>query len=296
MNRTRLLITGGTGFIGGGLCSDERFKDALHIGRSMPLNQKNFVKKTLVAGEDLGDVLTNTDTIIHSAGIAHAIKNSAKSSSEEIEKVNIDYPIYLAQQAIYYGVKRFVFISSIKVLGEITTNGRKFKYDDKYYPEDEYALSKVIAEKELLKLADSSNLELVIVRVPLVIGKNTKGNLKRFSDIARRGIPLPLGGIKDLRSIVSLENLVDLIWHCSNDKRAANKIVMVKDKYDLSTSDLFRRLAQFEGYRLRLFWIPKFFLKFIFSLLARRDLISKMLNSSQIDIDFTKNDIGWSPK
>lgn len=296
MSKNKILITGGTGFIGRGIGADDRFIDSTHIGRSMPFDQKNFVRKKLAVGERLDDVLKDVDIIIHSAGIAHASKSAYESNMDHLKKTNIDFPIYLAQEAIKHGVKRFLFISSVKVLGEIPERGKKFKYNDNYNPKDNYAKSKAIAEQELLKIVENSGMELVIIRSPLVIGKNAKGNLERFSNIAKKGIPLPFAGINNLRSVVSIENLVDLIWHCAHDKRAANKIVMVKDKQDLSTSAILQKIAFLEDHRLKMFWMPEFALKFLFGLLARRDLIEKIICSCEIDNEFTEKEIGWIAK
>lgn len=290
---SKVLITGGTGFIGSKLIEHPYFSNALFIGRSKPNGVRNFVKKKLLVNENFEEELQSKDTVIHLAGIAHSNK---VNKIQGISELNTDFPIYLASKAAYSGVKRFIFISTIKVLGDETDDNKKFDLNSKYCPKDEYARSKADAEKGLIKLAAKSSMQLVIIRPPLVVGTGAKGNLEMVLRFAKLGIPLPFSGIDNKRSILYLTDLTDLIRHCIIDDRVANKIIMPKSGADKNTAELLHDLARMENQNLKLFWLPSLLLKSLLMLFGGRKLVKKIFGSLEIDGSSLEKETGWEPK
>jgi len=207
----------------------------------------------------------------------------------------VDGTLNLAQQAVDAGVTRFIFISSIKVNGEQTSCGRVYTAEDLPAPEDAYGISKYEAEQGLLQIAADTGLEVVIIRPPLVYGPGVKGNFSSMMRVVKKGYPLPLGSINNKRSLVALDNLVDLIITCINHPAAANQVFLAGDGEDLSTTELLRGVAKAAGVSSRLIPVPVSVLRFVASLLGKKEVSQRLLGSLQVDISKTRDLLGWTP-
>ena len=209
--------------------------------------------------------------------------------------VNTEGTVRLARQAVEAGVRRFVFISSIKVNGEFTRQGIPFTADDVAAPTDPYGVSKLEAEQALRALAEVSGMEVVIIRPTLVYGPGVKANFLSMLRWLDKGVPLPLASIDNRRSLVALDNLVDLILTCMEHPAAANQTFLVSDGEDLSTSGLLRRMGQALGRPARLLPMPTWALEAAATLLGKRSISMRLCASLQVDISKTRRILGWNP-
>jgi nucleoside-diphosphate-sugar epimerase len=214
----------------------------------------------------------------------------------EFRRVNTDGTLNLARQAAAAGVRRFVFLSTIKVNGEATHYGCPFTPSDLPAPQDPYGISKHEAEVGLRAIAHETGMEVVIIRPTLVYGKGARGNFKSLIKLVARGLPLPLGSIHNLRSFVGIDNLVDFITTCLEHPAAANEAFMVSDGEDLSTQDLIRRMARAMDRPARLFSIPPGLLAITAALLGKSDLVRRLCGSLQVDISKSHDLLGWKPR
>jgi len=222
--------------------------------------------------------------------------DSDADSLSAFRAVNVVGTLKLAKQAASEGVKRFIFISTIKVNGEATVLGEPFQADDLPAPEDAYGLSKLEAEQGLKLLAAETGMEVVIIRPPLVYGRGVKGNFGSMIKLVEKEIPLPFGAIHNKRSLVGIDNLVDLIVRCIDHPAAANQVFLAGDGQDLSTPELVRSLAMAMGKRTRLISLPTGVLKFGATLLGKRALADRLLGSLQVDITKTRELLEWQPR
>lgn len=223
------------------------------------------------------------------------MKEVAVDALSEFRKINVEGTVNLARQAAQAGVKRFVFISSIKVNGEETHPGRPFTADDNPAPSDPYGISKQEAEEALLALSQETGMEVVIVRPTLIYGPGVKANFRSMMGWLKKGIPLPFGAIYNKRSLVSLENLISLILVCLTHPNAAGQIFLVSDGVDLSTTELLSRTAEALGVKSRLIPVPVRLLVFCAVALGRRALSQRLCGSLQVDISKTQTLLGWNP-
>lgn len=294
-----ILVTGASGFVGTALLS--ALKQGGHCFRPV-------YRRGNASGTDAGVVvpaisgttaweshLGNVSSIVHLAARVHVMKDAVADPLSEFREVNVAGTLNLARQAALHGVKRFVYISSIKVNGEWTAAGSAFRPDDVPKPVDPYAISKWEAENGLRQIAAETGIEVVIIRPVLVYGPNVKGNFLSMMKWLYRGIPLPLGSLHNLRSIVAVENLVDLILTCLRHPAASNQTFLVSDGEDLSTPDLLRRTATAMDRAVRLIPIPPFLLEAGAKLLGKRDLAQRICCSLQVDISKTRELLGWHP-
>jgi UDP-glucose 4-epimerase len=214
---------------------------------------------------------------------------------EEFRRVNVQGTLNLARQAAAAGVRRFVFVSSIKVNGEATQLGRPFTADDAPAPLDSYGVSKMEAEQGLREIALQTGMEVVIIRPSLVYGPSVKANFAAMMRWLKRGVPLPLGAIHNQRSLVSLDNLVGLIVTCLTHPAAANQTFLVSDGEDASTTELLRRMGQAMGHPARLIPVPTSWLKLAAAMVGKRDVAQRLCGSLQVDISKTRELLGWAP-
>jgi nucleoside-diphosphate-sugar epimerase len=209
---------------------------------------------------------------------------------------NVEGTLNLARQAAAAGVRRFVFVSSIKVNGEQTAAGQAFGADDTASPQDAYGISKAEAEAGLKAIAVSTGMEVVIIRPPLVYGPGVKATFLSMMRWLQRGVPLPLGAVtRNRRSLVALDNLVDLIVTCVHHPAAANQTFLVSDGEDLSTTGLLQRLAAAMGVPARLLPVPAWALEAGAALLGRRAMLQRLCGNLQVDITKTRDVLGWLP-
>jgi len=223
------------------------------------------------------------------------MNDSAIDPLTEYRNVNYEGTLNLARQAVHVGVKRFIFISSIKVNGEETILGKPFTADDVPNPVDPYGVSKAETEQALLELAASTELEVVIIRPVLVYGPGVKANFRSLIKWVSKGVPLPLGFIRNKRSLVALDNLVDLTVTCIDHPNAVNQIFLVSDGEDLSTTELLQRVCSALNRPTRLLPVPVWIISFAATLIGKRDVAQRLLGSLQVDISKTQDVLGWSP-
>lgn len=299
---TRVLITGASGFIGSALLSRlaaDRGFVVRAASRRHEWRPPGGVLTVHVNGQatdtDWKSAIDGINVVIHTAARVHVTKDRALDPLSEFRHVNVDGSMNLARQAAAAGVRRFLFVSSIKVNGEATLPGSPFTADDAPAPVDPYGISKHEAESGLYRLGVETGMEIVVIRPPLVYGPGVKGNFLALMHWLSRGIPLPLASIRNRRSLVALKTLTDLIVTCIRHPAAANQTFLVSDGEDLSTPDLILRLAQAMGRPARLFPFPSALLHAGASLFGRRDAAQRLCGSLQVDISKTRNVLGWTP-
>ncbi len=296
----KILISGASGFIGKALCA-ELFRQGLTVRAavrcaSSPIENTQTVSVGDINGEtNWTEALLGINVVIHLAARAHVMKASAADPLEALYKVNVDGACNFARQAAKAGVQRFIFISSIKVNGEGTLLGQPYTTEHQPAPIDPYGISKRMAEDALRQLADQTGLEVVIIRPPLVYGPGVKANFRSMMRWLDKGVPLPLAGIHNKRSLVALDNLVDLIVTCIAHPLAANQTFLAGDGEDLSTTELLQRLGHALGKPAKLLPLPIWVLKTGAMLLGKRDMAQRLCNSLQVDINKASELLGWQP-
>ncbi|PHM21769.1 MAG: hypothetical protein CK604_05250 [Curvibacter sp. PD_MW3] len=297
INLKRVLITGANGFVGKALCEHLRAAGWDVVAAVRNPNSESEIKVESI-GRDTpwGHALKHVSCVIHLAARVHVMSETVADPLVEFRAINVDGTLNLASQAVQAGVKRFIFLSTVKVLGESTQPSRSFQASDMPNPEDAYGISKWAAEQGLHRLAAQTAMEMVIVRSPLVYGPGVKANFASLVRWLRLGIPLPLGAVtQNRRSLVALDNLVDLLATCIDHPAAANQTFMVSDGEDLSTADLLHRLGQAMGQPARLIAVPSRLLLTGACMLGKRDLAQRLLGNLQVDISKTRELLGWAP-
>ena len=329
--KNTILLTGATGFVGSAL--------TLHLyqqGHSLTAAVRRITDSLPpnIQQAPIGDLLPNTDwtpalhnhnvdTIIHLAARVHVMHDTATDPLTEFRRTNTAATLNLAQQAAAAGVRRFLYLSSIKVNGEITALEQPFTAEETphslplseeelrdtavscsspdkgrlggVYSIDPYAISKHEAEIGLRQIAAETGMEVIIIRPPLVYGAGVKGNFHSMMNWLHKGIPLPLGSIHNQRSLVALPNLIDLITTCIDHPAAANQTFLVSDGEDLSTTQLLQRLSHALGKPTHLLPIPQSWLETALTLLGKHAIAQRLCGNLQIDISNTRELLGWNP-
>lgn len=296
----KVLITGASGFIGKSLC-EELIRQNVAVVAAMRTDNG------LLEGVDIrliNDIDNKTDwskalidvnVVIHLAARVHMIDDRVPDPLTEFRKVNVEGTLNLARQAAQAGIKRFVFISTIKVNGEATISDKPFTADDKADPKDAYGISKFEAENKLLSIAQQTGMEVVIIRPPLVYGAGVKANFASMMLAVKRGIPLPLGAIHNKRSFVYVGNLVNLILRCINHPAAVNQVFLVSDGHDLSCTELLQGCAEALDVKPRLIPVSQMLVKACAILLGKRLLAQRLCGNLQVDITKTRELLNWEP-
>ncbi len=298
----RVLLTGASGFVGRAVQA-RLLADGVHelrcAQRQAPTAPQAAVEYCLApelgAQADWSQALAGVDAVIHCAARVHVMQEQAADPLAEFRRANVEGTLRLARQAVAAGVRRFVFVSSIKVNGEQTPPGQPFRADDAPQACDPYGISKHEAEEALLALGAESGLEVVIVRPPLIYGPGVKANFLSMLRWLNRGVPLPLGAIDNRRSLVALDNLVDLIVTCLTHPAAANQTFLVTDGEDVSTTELLRRMGQAMNRSARLIAVPAGLLEQAAALVGKRDMAQRLCGSLQVDMQKTRQLLGWNP-
>ena len=241
------------------------------------------------------EALRGIDTVVHLAARVHVMNDASENPMAEFRRINVAGTLNLARQAAAAGVKRFVFISSVKVNGERTAPGRPFTETDAPNPQDAYGQSKHEAEQGLRLMAEDTGMEVVIIRPPLVYGPGVKANFAALMRAVQRGWPLPLGAVHNQRSLVALDNLVDFIVTCITHPKAANQTFLVSDGQDLSTTELVRGMAKAAGVPARLLPVPVWALQAAGALLGKGDAVQRLCGNLQVDISKARQLLGWVP-
>ena len=300
----QVLLTGATGFIGSAAATS-LIEGGHHLRLLVRKKSQRFddsVEQVICDFSNLNNIsaeaFSNIDCVIHLAARTHVMSKNSLTDLIEYRRTNRDLTLNLAELASRHGVKRVIFLSSIKVNGEQTSPGFQFKPDDDFSTDDPYGKSKYEAEKGLLELALRSDMEVVIIRPPLVYGPNVKGNLASMISWVKKGVPLPFGAVENKRSLIALDNLVDFILICADRKRsprAANQVFVLSDGKDVSTTILLRRISEAYGVRPRLFPVPVSLMRLVATLLARSHLSDRLFGNLQVDSSKARDLIGWQP-
>lgn len=293
----KILLTGSTGFVGTALYAELLRRQiatvrALRTGSS---SADAVVVGNLDGDTDWSIALQGVDIVLHCAARAHIMRDSAVDPLAEFRKVNTDGTLNLARQAAAAGVKRLVYLSSIKVNGEATAPGRPFRESDPPHPVDPYGVSKYEAEQGLLALADSHGLEVVIIRPPLIYGPGVKANFKALLSLAAKRIPLPLALCDNRRSLLALPNLIDFMMLCARHPAAANQVFLLSDATDLSTAQLLRKIGQAFDKPALLWPLPIVWLRCLAACLGRQAQADRMFGSLQVDCGKAETLLGWQP-
>jgi nucleoside-diphosphate-sugar epimerase len=299
---TKVLITGVNGFVGTALANKLVSKGFNVNGAVRSLRSDGFSETiTQFLITDIGldtdwqQALKDVDVVIHLAARVHVMNDTAIDALAEFRRVNVDGTLNLARQAVEAGVQRFIFISSIKVNGEGTLLGQPYTAQDQPAPVDPYGISKREAEDALRQLASETGMAVVIIRPPLIYGPGVKANFLSMMRWLAKGVPLPLGAIHNKRSLLALDNLVDLILTCIHHPAAANETFLASDGEDLSTTELLQRMAAALGKKACLLPVPGFLLAWGAKLLGKQAIIQRLCGSLQIDISKTRDLLDWKP-
>jgi nucleoside-diphosphate-sugar epimerase len=302
MRSKTFLVTGGSGFLGQALINRlVQLPDCTVVAplRTQPATLSAGVRSLPLSGlnatNDWKAALTDVDVVIHAAARVHVMNEVAFDPLAAFREVNVEATLNLARQAAACGVKRFIFISSIKVNGEGTPPGIAYCADDEPAPIDPYGISKLEAEQGLKALAANTGMEVVIIRPVLVYGPGVKANFLSMMRWLYRGVPLPFGSVHNRRSLVALDNLVDLIVTCCHHPAAANQVFLASDDEDVSTTQLLSKLAAALGKPARLLPVPSGLMSGVAALLGQRALADRILGSLQVDISKNRKLLGWIP-
>lgn len=294
-----IAITGSSGFVGSRLTkiilSHTNKIRCLGRRKLSFIGKENFHKGWIIPEGDYGEFLIGVSVVIHSAARVHVMNDESLNPLEKFREVNTKGTLSLARQAVHAGVKRFIFISSIKVNGESTVNGGLFSSRDEYQPEDPYGISKAEAEAGLLLIAKETGMEVVIIRPTLVYGSGVKGNFLNLLKLSELPIPLPFGLINNMRSMIYLDNLVDLIITCIDHPKAANRVFLASDGDDLSLARLLSLMRQAMNKSPFLLPIPSFLFNLLGKLFGKSELVDRLIGNLQVDSGDAKTLLGWQP-
>jgi len=295
-----IAVTGANGFVGQALCAEALVREVAVRGIvrstfSLLPNVNNIVVDNIDSMTDWGGGLKGCDVVVHLAARVHVMRDTSDDSLAEFRQVNVACTEHLARSAVAAGVKRFVYVSSIKVNGEETQSGQSYSEQSIPAPQDPYGVSKWEAEQVLHQVAKETGLEVVIVRPPLVYGPDVKGNFAQMISVVAKGLPLPFASVNNKRSLIYVKNLVDALILCATHPAAAGNTYLVSDGEDVSTSDLLRKLAVAMGKKPRLFSCPVVILELAARVFGKSDQVGRLLGSLQVDSSKIRRELGWMP-
>jgi UDP-glucose 4-epimerase len=292
-----IALTGYTGFIGQKLLAQLNQNECLLLGRNKLNNNYRFCGLDLrfINTLDVVESLKSVETLIHLAARVHVMKETTPDPLAEFRAMNTHATLEIAKQAAQAGVKRFIFLSTIKVNGEKTTNNLGFTAQDKPAPQDAYAISKAEAEQHLILLGKQTGMEIVIIRPPLVYGEGVKANFASLMSMVGKKLPLPFRLINhNKRSLLSVYNLIDLITVCIKHPKAANQVFLACDDNDLSTAEIIALMAKVQNKKNMALPVPVWCITLAGALFNQNSAVKRLTGSLQIDISHTKNTLGWT--
>jgi UDP-4-keto-D-QuiNAc 4-reductase len=295
----KVLVTGASGFIGRALCARLSGERGIELTGTVRSSDRTAPPAGRIRTKDIGpdtrwdDVLDSVEVVVHTAARVH-VKHGAGDLSA-YRRVNVDGTANLARQAAACGVRRFVFLSSVKVNGDDTPPGQAFRAEDRPAPVDAYGISKHEAEVELSRLTREHGMEVVTIRPPLVYGPGAKANFLTLMRWVHRGYPLPFARVRNARSLIALDNLVDLVRLCCEHPAAANSTFMAADGEDVSTAELMTRIGAALDRPARLVPVPPKLLLALATVAGRRAQAGKLLGNLQVDARATRERLGWQP-
>lgn len=297
----RVGVTGASGFVGRRLVRDlvTRGFEVRAISRKpiteLPAMARWAPSPDLSGDSDWSEAIAGLDSVVHTAARVHVMHETAKDSLAAFRRANVDGTLALARQASTAGCKRFIFVSSIKVNGEITAPGRPFIASDEPRPTDPYGISKFEAEQGLFTLAGDTGMEVVVIRPVLIYGPGVKANFRAIMSAVARGLPLPLASVRNMRSLVFVGNLTDLIIRALDHPAAPGTVLLASDGEDLSTAELVRALGGALGRRARLFSLPRAVVELAAGLFGKGAVAQRLLGSLTVDITPTCAGLAWTP-
>jgi nucleoside-diphosphate-sugar epimerase len=296
----RILVTGAFGFIGTELCN-ALTQRGCHVRKGTRAKNARNLEDTFEIGNigpetNWEPALKDIDAVVHLAARVHVMNEKSTDPSKDFGLVNVLGTEKLANSAVKAGVKRFIFLSTVKVNGEFSRRDSSgFTEQDFPNPQDAYAVSKWETEQLLNRISQKSNLEVVIVRSPLVYGPGVKANYLRLMKYIEMGLPLPFKSVKNLRSYVSLTNLVDFLILCLENQNVAGETFLVSDNEDISTAQLIQKISYQMNRIIRLYPFPIVMLKVCAYLIGKQAAIDRLCGDLQVDISKAKKQMGWIP-
>lgn len=300
LHKMKILVTGASGFVGNFVCTElsrlnHNVVRTYRAQQDIPFGMKSVFINSLENDVNWSNALEAVDIVIHLAARVHVMHEFVIDPLAEFRKVNVKGTLLLAIQSAKAGIKRFIFISSVKVNGELTSLGKPFTENDPVNPQDAYALSKFEAEQGLLKIAQQTGMQVVIIRPPLVYGPGVKANFASMIRTLKRRLPLPFGKIYNKRSFLYIDNLVSLIVRCIDHPAAANQIFLISDGVDLSTTELLLECAGALGVKAKLLPIPQRWIEVGAKLVGRHNMVQRLCGNLQVDISKANDLLGWTP-
>lgn len=296
----KILVTGASGFVGTALYH-ALLERGFHVRRAVrnadaaTIPEKDVIVGELGATTDWRQALQDVDSVIHLAARAHVMHDTTIDPIAEYRRVNVLGTQVLAQAAAASGVRRLIFVSTIKVNGE-KTDGKPYTEQDLPRPQDAYGISKWEAEKALMAIAAASQMEAVVLRPPLLYGPGMKGNFLSLMRVIDHRVPLPLASIRNRRSLLYLGNLIDAIVLCLDHPVAADKTYLVSDNEGVSTPDLVRSIASALGTSARLFSVPLTLFKLAGAVIGKSNAVARLIDSLQVDANNIRRELGWQPR
>lgn len=300
MSKQVILVTGANGFVGKALCNylnsnNTQIKALTRTPNEFSSNIHNIVCDDFCAARALLEGMRGVDVVVHLAARVHVMQESSGDALAAYRAVNVDLTLNLAKQAAAAGIRRFIYLSSIKVNGEKTPVGHAFSANDIPAPEDPYGVSKMEAEQALFELSKSTGMEVVVIRPPLIYGPGVGANFMAMMRWLVRRVPLPLGAIDNRRSVVALDNLLSLILACTSHPKASGQVFLVSDDQDVSVTQLLKRLAHAMKVPAILLPVPARMIRFAATMLGKASVAQRLCDNLQVDIAKTKEMLNWTP-
>lgn len=293
----KVLVTGANGFVGRALCP--RLAELGYEVVPVVRHQSNIANEVIVHGAaSWKAALNGCDSVIHLAARAHVMQDQERNPLKAFRVSNVYTTIDLAKRAVEAGVRRFVFMSTVKVNGEETASECSFRPDDSTDPKDPYAISKLEAEQGLFEIAKRTGIEVVIIRPPLVYGPGVKGNFATLIKWVKIGVPLPFGALRNCRSMIGLDNLLSFTVLCADVARSPNakgQVFLVSDGEAVSTAELLRSVAKAYGCKSRLFSVPLGLMRLAARCTRKSSLADRLFGSLLVDDSKARQMLGWHP-